>query len=177
MLKKEIKHNIKVLEKKLLDINTSKDLRVLRAKKEYEDVYSRIDKELGIQRDFIKEDLIKLKNLLKPRKRAVKETPAELQEWLKQYSSGLTGGNSWVIIWYSNDLKYVIVRVPGGSYTSGREQHYGNAESRLMEREGNIDFWHGKGYMLEIEGRLTKEGFQNMLDLIPEESKEGVKVR
>lgn len=175
MLKKDIRNTIKELEKKLFDLKTSRDLRLLRAKKEYEDIYTRIDNELDKDREKIREEILKLQELAKPKKRVVKSVPEELKKWLRKYSSGIDKGDTWSVIWYSTTFKYVIVRKPGHSYWNGigMPYAYGSTDYVLCKINENIK----NCKILEIGGRLTKEKFQELINEVPEEDREGIKIK
>jgi gas vesicle protein len=177
MIKKEIRNRIKELEERLSDLKTSKDSRVLSAKKVYEDIYTQVDEELDKSRDEIKEEISKLDDLVKAKKRPMKEVPKELKEWVKYLGVGIDKSEKWQIVWYSKNLKYIIVRKPGHMYWGGigMPQNYGPSIYVLYYIQEIKDYRSGEVY--SIEGRLTKERFQEMIDKVPEESREGIKIR
>lgn len=179
MTKKDIKNKIKELEDNLKQLNPSKDERLISFKKLYNELYDEIYKELEPKREKIQKEIDSLQNQLKSKVKIRLEVPEELENWLKSISRGFENSNNWKLVWYSDNLKYVILSQPGhlGWAGIGLSQHYYPSEYKLMKVIEEVN--HRSYYddcIYSVEGRLTKDKFQEILDTLPENSRKGVKV-
>ena len=109
-------------------------------------------------------------------KKPVKEkliVPKHLQDWFIYWGRGMDFGYSDPYIkWISDDEKYVIITCPGGtsgqgtamgtsSYYYSQTQHY-----LIRTLEGAQMFDRIKSKIVQYEGRLTKEKFNEWKELI-----------
>jgi hypothetical protein len=175
--KKEIKYKIDEIYLTLSKFNTDNDSRVITAKKEYRRIWNEVDNELSKEREKLEVELVKLKELALPKKRVIKEVPGILKKWLKDIGYGIAESPKWEIVWYSNNLKYVIVKHPGGLYWGGIGHPQNYASSRYNLCEVKKHHRYGDEVITFIEGRLTQEKYQELINKIPVESREGVRIK
>ena len=172
-MKKNIALQIREKIQTLRGLNAINDPRVIDAKRIYENLLLSVDQELQEQRDSIEKEIEDLRKQVVHKKRIVKEIPNFLQEWLKLKTEEYTSDKR-EIVWYSLDLKFVILRNPGVLYWGGvgQSQNYAPSTYSLFDVTnplGNVIFF--------IEGRLTKEKLEEIIHKIPEESRKGIKVK
>lgn len=107
-----------------------------------------------------------------------------LLEWLKQYMIGIDWGyKNPVIVWHSEDERFVILTHPGGTSGQGTAMgsmgyYYSPTDHTLIDTKLNSrgvpSTQHKLGYKIGdyVEGRLTKEKKQELLDRLEEYKKE-----
>jgi hypothetical protein len=111
-------------------------------------------------------------------KESTKDIPTELQEWVRDFQSGVSAA-PMKIVWFSDNHKYLIVHRPGFSQYGDRMSGVGYcaAEWYLLKVVPGVRLYSGgsnseKSAILEhIEGRLTKQKKQEWIDKIKELNK------
>lgn len=176
MTKKDIKNRIAQLDSEFLRLDPDNDIRVKEAYNNYKNIREEIIIKNKPRRNLIFSQILDLKKQLKIRKIPVREVPEVLKHWLQVYSLGIEHGEDQFIRWYSKDLKYAIVTSPGYMYMSGMNQIYGTTSHKLVDvtKQNN---WRNADRIYEVEGRLTKDKLREMINILPEKSREGVKIR
>jgi hypothetical protein len=137
----------------------------------YEEAYKNVSEVREIINELESEkQLKKLKNSI--------VIPPDVQDWFKQWGTGVDWGyGKPKIVWISPDYKYVIITIPGGTAGTGTAMgtggyYYAPSSHLATETKGR----HHSGYRdevwktSEIEGRLTNNIKQQLIDQINEHS-------
>jgi hypothetical protein len=151
---------------------------IRKLKDEIKDIYQRAE---DVRRNFVKENEItiqqkrekiaELEKSIEPKKRKELEIPENIQEWFRQYTSGINWGYGGIkIVYVSPKQKYVIFSNKGamGSTGSFWRPEYFPSKHWIVNTEVKRGFGLGDRIM-EFEGRLTKEKRQEMINYIVKE--------
>ena len=174
MTQKQIKKEIDILKKSIPNVYN-------------DETYIKMEQELNKYKNKFNKDNLKKKNsifiLIKDYENQLEELkiknsltiPESINKWFNDYKSGVDFGYKGIkIVWISDDNKWVIISQGGTTYISDRTgPKYGCSEHWLAKANGgrwsdgnsfcSID---GRWTRGSIEGRLTKEKKNNLINLI-----------
>lgn len=173
---KAIKEKIKELEKSISDLRDYRKHipKYCELEKKLADLKNRYWIKTYPKLDKISDEISSLKEELREMKksRELKISP-RLEQWLKDYNRGVDFGYGGIkIAWFSKDERFVIITNKGGTAGQGTAMgaggyHYSPTDHWVIDtKEGNS--YHNTKQHFRIEGRLTKEKKQEMIDRIKE---------
>lgn len=154
---------------------------IKRLKYEINKIYSDADEKRD---DFIRNnreviehknnEIIKLKESLEKTKRKELEIPEKIENWFREYISGVDFGYGGIkIIYVSPKQRYVIVTNTGAMASTGSfwNPSYHQSSHWFVE-VGSQQYRNSLNRVEKIEGRLTKEKKQEMIKKILELEKD-----
>lgn len=185
---KELKEEIQFLGDELRKLRKSpyKDKIYLKHKEKADERIEKLLEEQEPKENEIYGKLAELRKELEKRRLSKKiQLSKYLEDWLYQYMSGIDWGyKKPFIAWHSEDERFVILTHPGQTVGQGTAMgaggyHYSSSDHHLIDTKvdarGIRNTQHIKlGYKIGsyVEGRLTKEKKQILLDRLEEYKKE-----
>lgn len=137
-----------------------------------EQIKDRFD-ELRREKDVLEEKVISIREAITTRVR--ESVPQHIRDIVKGFTIGVNYSGPLPVRWWSADQRFFILTVGGGTYWSGREEHYGQAKHSLHDTTLFDKKRHGYDNFLktmvgdEIVGRLTAEGKNRLIALAQRE--------
>lgn len=177
MTKTQIQNDIKRLEKERIDLkDENKDPKIAELKKQLSDAQNKFYDSVRSKNDALWGKICELKKELRQLEiekieKAKKELPEKILTWWEKYRAGFAGSERWKIQWYSATQRFVIYSYSGGITGQGTAMgvmgyRYNPATHTLIDIETSGGMGTMGNHIKRIEGRLTKEKKQELIDCI-----------
>lgn len=182
MLLKDLETQLKQVEEKLGAVNPYSHPDVVKARADLDATIKRVQEQIKDQFDELRrekgaleEKVISIREAIATQAR--ESVPQHIRVIVIGFTIGVNYSGPLSVRWWSADQRFFILTVGGGTYWSGREEHYGQAKHSLHDATLFDKKGHGYDNFLktmvgnEIVGRLTAEGKVRLMSMAQREEK------
>ena len=184
---KELKKEIQSLGDELRELRGSlyKDKAYIKYSEMADKRLKKLREKIEPEEEKLNEKLIKLRKELEDKRLSGKlQLSEKLTQWLRQYMSGIDWGyKNPVVVWHSDDERFVILTHPGGTTGQGTVMgsggyYYSPSDHTMIDTEldsgGRLSSENKLGYKIGnyVEGRLTKIKKQELFNMLEKYKKE-----